>query len=351
MDNRSGKRDGYGCCVIQRGGQPVKIITNSPSGATPNRYFTKCLQYNIDQQLWLYRMVEVDLDPNGVVQANRVPRAREFRYDPGGMGVSPVNRRYLERDRDPNTLARPAETWRDYVGNNIYQVLAINVVDPNHPVAAPTARYDRGYNLAAIDDIAGRRFVHFDMLGTTRMLTDDPGGAIASAASYTSFGEVAATSGTNATRYGYVGSWGYQNDGLASASNDIGMLHVGARHYHPAVGRFVQRDPIAIGGGMNEYAYVAAQPTIYLDPAGLELSMAGQAVTANIIISLNAFIVNASWVYGGATGQIPTNGITIGLDLTLGVGSGVLAWGPWIGGPRVICGAVLEFGGITGWGN
>jgi|GEM_PF-6566604 len=40
------------------------------------------------------------------------------------------------RTRSPG---RPAETWHDYVGNNIYQDLAINIVDPNHPVAAPTA--------------------------------------------------------------------------------------------------------------------------------------------------------------------------------------------------------------------
>ena len=268
----------------------MKIITNSPRGATPSRYFTKCLQYNIDQQLWLYRMVEVDLDPDGLVQDKRATRAREFRYDLGGTGILPVDRRrYLERDRDPNTLAPLAETWHDYIGNNIYQDLAINVVDPNHPVAAPTARYDWGYNLAAIDDIAGRRFVHFDMLGTTRMQTDDPGGAIASAAAYTAFGEVAATSGTNQTRYGYVGSWGYQNDGLANPSNDIGMLHVGARYYDPAVGRFVQRDPISLAGGINVYAYASAIPTILIDPEGLnslgELAAVGTIRTQLIAVT------------------------------------------------------------------
>ena len=299
----------------------MKIITNSPSGPTPNRYFTKCLQYNIDQQMWLYRMVEVDLDPNGLVQDKRVTRAREFRYD------LTDRRRYLERDRDPNTLAPLAETWHDYIGNNIYQDLAINVVDPNNPVAAPTARYDWGYNLAAIDDIAGRRFVHFDMLGTTRLQTDDSGGALASAASYTSFGEVAATSGTNPTRYGYVGSWGYANDGQANTSNDLGMLHVGARYYDPAVGRFAQKDRISIAGGLSVYVYVTARPTAFIDPTGLaEFSLSGTQFAQSIGIKLQSMNVLAIRVGSKAVIQV-TNAAVIGSDLLLRTtNQGGLTW-------------------------
>ena len=65
----------------------------------------------------------------------------------------------------------------------------------------------------------------------------------------------------NAQRYGYAGAWGYQTatsetPGDAYAT-DFKFMHVGARYYDPATGRFLQRDPIGIQGGLNVYGYVA----------------------------------------------------------------------------------------------
>ncbi|MGB2987892.1 MAG: RHS repeat-associated core domain-containing protein [Phycisphaerae bacterium] len=42
-----------------------------------------------------------------------------------------------------------------------------------------------------------------------------------------------------------------------------------ARYYDPLIGRFLQRDPIGIRGGLNVYAYVRNAPTIRIDPDGL----------------------------------------------------------------------------------
>jgi len=46
-------------------------------------------------------------------------------------------------------------------------------------------------------------------------------------------------------------------------------MHVGARYYDPSTGRFLQRDPIGIAGGLNVYAYVGNRPTVRIDPLGL----------------------------------------------------------------------------------
>lgn len=67
------------------------------------------------------------------------------------------------------------------------------------------------------------------------------------------------------TRYQYAGQHGYESiDSLA-------FQHVGYRWYDAATGRFLQRDPDGIWGGLNTYVYVGDNPVIHTDPSGLGL--------------------------------------------------------------------------------
>ena len=74
-------------------------------------------------------------------------------------------------------------------------------------------------------------------------------------------------------RYQYAGEWGYESGFLELQGTNpnlpaITLQHLGWRWYDPALGRFVQRDPLGIGAGLNVYLYASAGPTIALDPTG-----------------------------------------------------------------------------------
>jgi RHS repeat-associated protein len=57
--------------------------------------------------------------------------------------------------------------------------------------------------------------------------------------------------------------------GVNSALPPIRLLHVGWRWYDPALGRFVQRDPLGALAGLNLYVYCGSDPLRRVDPVGL----------------------------------------------------------------------------------
>jgi len=49
------------------------------------------------------------------------------------------------------------------------------------------------------------------------------------------------------------------------------LLPVGWRWYQPHIGRFVQREPLGIAGGLNVYQYAGSHASGAVDPLGLKL--------------------------------------------------------------------------------
>jgi RHS repeat-associated protein len=56
---------------------------------------------------------------------------------------------------------------------------------------------------------------------------------------------------------------GQQYDGV------MGLHYNYFRDYDPAVGRYIESDPIGLNGGLNTYAYAYGQPIRFVDPSGL----------------------------------------------------------------------------------
>jgi len=101
------------------------------------------------------------------------------------------------------------------------------------------------------------QYYHQDGLGNVVALTN-PDGTAAALALYDVWGNTLGSAGT-LPLYGYTGR----------EPDETGLIYYRARYYDPTLGRFTQRDPIGMQGGMNLYAYVGNNPVAFADPSGL----------------------------------------------------------------------------------
>jgi RHS repeat-associated protein len=111
---------------------------------------------------------------------------------------------------------------------------------------------------------------------------------------YDSFGNVLTEAGSLANEFKFS---------TKQADKRGQFIDFGFRWYDPDVGRFTQRDPIGVAGGLNLYEYCYGNPVNLLDPWGLY------------------------WLCGGRVGLCPAR---VGLletveDYALGIGLGVLS--------------------------
>jgi RHS repeat-associated protein len=243
-------------------GNVKRIVTENLS--SPGQYSGVRLGYAQNRQAVTYVIGETWTGNACPLQNHAVQFVREFRYDTGRA-------RYLNRELDP--LAYQAsgafvpvnETWTDYEGDEPYGDFAVDT-QGGAPTIAKLRSFEPGMGtVSPWTSTGGANTSHYhgDLIGTTRSISDSTG-MMGSGEVYTAFGErISTTAVDEANRYGYAGAWGYQ------AHSEFPFLHVGARYYDPATGRFLQRDPIGIRGGLNVYNYVRGAPASRIDPDGL----------------------------------------------------------------------------------
>jgi RHS repeat-associated protein len=108
-------------------------------------------------------------------------------------------------------------------------------------------------------------YVHSDHLGTPRKVTRPSDSALMWRWDPDTFGSVAPNQNP-----GGVGTYAYNLRFAGQYSlNESGLYYNYFRTYDPQTGRYVESDPLGLGGGVNTYAYVEGNPVANTDPFGL----------------------------------------------------------------------------------
>ncbi len=169
-----------------------------------------------------------------------------YRYDGLGRRIEKVangqTKRYVYDGED---------ILLEYDGSNVLQARFAHGQGIDEPIAVT-----KGSNTF---------FYHQDGLGSVTDLTDTAG-VTAKSYSYDAYGNILESPGTVDQPYTYTGR---------ELDAESGLLYYRARYYDPATGRFLQKDAAGFSGGINFYAYVGANPTIFVDPFGLFSSPEG----------------------------------------------------------------------------
>jgi RHS repeat-associated protein len=150
----------------------------------------------------------------------------------------------------------PGGLWQ-YLGSYAFDPLNTPTVslaaNDNGSVAADAVRFVGGPDGAT--DIA---YLHADHLGTPQAMTD-ANAQILWWRDQTPFGQTVAEGGFGSSPLRFPGQY---------ADAESGLAYNYFRDYDPALGRYIQSDPIGLTGGLNTYGYVAGNPLRYIDPSG-----------------------------------------------------------------------------------
>jgi RHS repeat-associated protein len=106
---------------------------------------------------------------------------------------------------------------------------------------------------------ANTYYYHNDHLATPQKMTDSTGTVVWSA-DYKPFGEATVTVSTITNNLRFPGQY---------FDGETGLNYNYYRDYNPAIGRYMEADPIGLDGGINPFTYVANKVVRWVDPLGL----------------------------------------------------------------------------------
>lgn len=120
--------------------------------------------------------------------------------------------------------------------------------------------------LTQADTAAQAYYIHSDHLNTPRIVTDSSNVAVWRSLPTTEpFGDAAPEEDPNSIGTSFKFNLRFPGQYFDKETNTSYNYF---RDYDPSIGRYVQSDPIGLGGGINTYSYVGAAPLDYADPDG-----------------------------------------------------------------------------------
>jgi RHS repeat-associated protein len=223
-------------------------------------------------------------DSNRLLSVARGADTRGFTYLPSGQ-VSRDQRNASQdftlgydaagRFKQLDNLASPVATYQhNALGQRVLKTLPANrafhfdqdgalLQEYTTPVTAtPVAHIWLGDLPLAVEQSGNLYYTHPDHRGATLRITDNAQ-ALKWDAILTPFGE---TNSLPAQALAYNPRLPGQ---FVDTEGNTGWHYNYFRTYEPAVGRYMQSDPIGLRGGLNTYAYVRGSPIMLIDPFGL----------------------------------------------------------------------------------
>jgi len=214
-------------------------------------------------------------DQNGVVQ-------ERYSYDQQGNQVQKVTpsktSRYSYNSRNLLTAIEDGSSYLEYVydgaGRRVAEISngitnrlindpsksIFQVLEERQQNGAINADYSYGLERLSgtISGQSSRMFYLADVLGSVGALANRDGATVDSYR-YDAFGGPRGGSNSTKNRYQFTGERYDDNSGL---------IYFRKRELNPATGSFLQKDPVLFADSPSNYVYVAANPVIYIDPAG-----------------------------------------------------------------------------------
>jgi RHS repeat-associated protein len=201
---------------------------------------------------------------------------KSFGYDNNGNTMTESSRQYIYNQNQRLIQVNDGATtaYYTYNGNGqrakkvvngvttvFHYSLSGQIIAESNSAGNITAEYVylNGQPLAKIEG-GNTYYYHNDHLGTPQVMTDSAG-VVKWSADYKPFGEATVNpSSTITNNLRFPGQY---------FDVETGLNYNYYRDYNPAIGRYIEKDPIGLRGGINLFAYTSNNPINFSDPMGL----------------------------------------------------------------------------------